>query len=225
VAAHDATTTYVEGRSTPWAARALVVLFGGSTLAGLVLAPLAGWLWVTVSDPPKAPLFSNGGVYLGEQGLNQQAGVTLWFIVIGAAFGLVAGLVIGWFGQRFGWLSVAAVLVLCVVGSIGSRYLGVHSFGPDPRAEIAHAQVGDLIQVRAGVDTWVAYLGWPIGGLLGALAAIAGWNRSDDPPQNPQTSRTLSTHPHDASTVLTAKDDNGRHDSSTRHAWPTAGPG
>lgn len=182
MAGYDVTTaTYVESGSTRSAPKALGVLFGGSALAGLVLAPVAGWLWLVVSDPPKAPLYSNGGVYLGEQGLNQQSGVTLWFIVIGAAFGVVAGLAIGWFGQRFGWLSVAAVLVLCVVASIGSRYLGVHVFGPDPKSEVAHAHVGDLIQVRAGVDTWVAYLGWPIGGLLGALAAIAGWNQSDDP--------------------------------------------
>lgn len=171
--------TQSEPRPAVPAARGVVTLLSVSALAGLALAPLAGWLWVVLSDPPRAPLYSDGGIYLGEQALNQQTGVTLWFLVIGTAFGVVAGLVLGWFGSRFGWLTVVAVLVLCAVGSVASRYAGVHVFGPDQRAESAGASAGDLIRLDVKLDTWVAYLGWPIGGALGALAAIAGWSRRD----------------------------------------------
>lgn len=168
-----------------------VAWFGACVLAGLLLSPVVGWLWVSLADPPSVPLAANRGLYLGEQALDQQSGVTLWFLVVGAAFGAVAGVVVGWFGRRVGWPVVFAVLVLCVVGSLGSRYLGVHVFGPDPQEASAHAQVGTLIQIDVRLDTWVAYLGWPIGGLLGVLAAIAGWTRAESSPQTPPPSPTL----------------------------------
>lgn len=165
--------------------RRLLVLFGSCVLIGAVLAPIAGWVWVAVADPPSGLVAPNGGLYLGEQALNQQSEVTLWFLAVGAAFGAVAGLGVGWFGQRFGWPTVFAVLVLCAVGSVGSWYLGVHLFGSDPKDAFAGAAVGTPIRMNVQLDTWVAYLGWPIGGLLGALAAIVTWSRSEIPPQGP----------------------------------------
>ena len=186
------TATYAEPPpANPTVDRRVVGLFGCCALVGAALAPAAGWVWVSVANPPTVPLASNGGLYLGEQALNQQVGVTLWFLVVGAGFGAVAGLVVGWFGQRFGWRTVFAVLVLCVIGSVGSRYLGVHVFGPDQRAEATGATVGTPVQLSVQLDTWVAYLGWPIGGLLGVLGAIAGWSRSESPPQTPPQSPTL----------------------------------
>lgn len=200
----------VERRSTRPAARSVVALFSVSLLAGLVLGSLAAWLWVSLSDPPQARLYSNGGIYLGEQALNQQAGITLWFFVIGAGFGVVAGLAVSWVGFRFGWLTVAAVVALCVVGSIVSRYAGVHVFGPDPHAQAAHASTGDLIRLGVQVDTWVAYLGWPIGGVLGALAGIAGWSRHEKPSSWP----TLDPFATRASDLTTGTDDGRQHTSS-----------
>jgi hypothetical protein len=138
---------------------------------------LVGWLWVVLSDPPQVPLARGGGIFLGEEALDQQSGVTMWFIVLGAGFGALAGLVVGWIGQRFGWLSVAAVLLLCGVATVVSATLGIHVFGPDLRSEAAGASVGDLIRVDMSLGSWVAYLGWPLGGLVGVLAAIAGWSR------------------------------------------------
>lgn len=189
--------TQAEPRPARPAARGVVTFFSVSALVGLALAPLAGWLWVVLADPPRAPLYSDGGIYLGEQALNQQAGVTLWFLVIGAAFGVAAGLAVGWFGSRFGWLTVVAVLVLCVIGSVVSRYAGAHVFGPDPRAEAAAASTGDLIRVGVQLDTWIAYLGWPIGGVLGALAAIAGWSRQEPQDTTPRwtTLGSVATSP------------------------------
>jgi hypothetical protein len=160
-------------------------LIGACVLVGAVLAPFAAWAWVRLADPPTVRLASNRGLYLGEQALNQQSGVTVWFLLVGAGFGAVAGLAVGRFGQRFGWPVVVAVLVLCAVGSLGTRYLGVHAFGADPRAAAAHAAVGTRIRLGVGLDTWVAYLGWPIGGIVGALGAIAGWSRAEMPPNTP----------------------------------------
>lgn len=169
----------------------LAALLAGCLVAGVLLGVVAGWLWVRLADPPTVPIAANGGLYLGEQALNQQSGVTMWFIVIGAAFGAVAGLVVGWFGQRFGWPAVVAVLLLCVAGSVCSRYLGVHVFGSDAASAAEHATVGTPIQVDVGIDTRIAYLGWPIGGLVGALAAISTWRRSPTRPEQTPPSPTL----------------------------------
>lgn len=203
------------GRARP-AVRGIVTLLAACALAGLALAPLAGWLWVRLANPPQVMLYSDGGIYLGEQALNQQAGVTLWFFMLGAAFGVVAGLVVASFAARFGWLSVVGVLVLCVLGSLGSRYVGVHVFAADPHAEAAHASTGDLIRLGVQVDTWVAYLGWPIGGVLGALCAIAGWSRRAMSPAWPTLNRP-ATPPTDP---MTRYDDGG-----SRPTTGDTGPG
>lgn len=211
----EGAASYADSRRARPAARGLIGFLGVSALAGLALAPLAGWLWVALSDPPQAPLYADGGVYLGEQALNQQAGVTLWFIVIGAGFGAVAGLAVSLFGARFGWLTVVAVLVLCLVGTLVSRYVGAHVFGSDPKAEVAHAATGDLIRLGVQLDTWVAYLGWPIGGALGALAGISGWNRRDMAPVSPTLDPFVAF-----STDQTTGNDNGRTYTSTGDAGP-----
>jgi len=146
---------------------------------------------VALADPPTVRLAADGGLYLGEQALNQQSEVTLWFLAVGAAFGALAGVGVGWFGRRFGWPTVLAVLLLCAVGAAASGYLGVHVFGPDPVAAAAHAAVGTPVQLGVRIDTRVAYLGWPIGGLVGVLAAIACWSRAETSPVEASSSPTI----------------------------------
>jgi hypothetical protein len=172
-------------------AKAVLALFGICAGSGALLSLFVGWLWVTVANPPAAPLAPGGGVFLGEEALNRQSGVTLWFFMLGVGFGAAVGLVVGWIGQRYGWVAIIAVLLLCVVATILTRYLGVHLYGPDPRSEAADAKVGDLIQLDVSVDTWVAYLGWPIGGLVGVLGAIAGWRHSSISPLFTDNSHNL----------------------------------
>lgn len=174
-------------------ARGVLVLLGIAGGAGVVLGVVAGWLWVSLSDPPRIRLAADGGAYLGEVALNQQAGITMWFLAIGVVLGLVAGALVGWFGQRFGWLAVLAVLVLCTVATLESRYLGVHVFGADAASEVASAHPGDLIRLGVKLDTLVGYLGWPIGGLLGALGAIAFWGRVESPRDLPPPSPTIAS--------------------------------
>ena len=185
-------------RRTAPAGRSLGTLLVAACVAGVALGVLAGWLWVVLSDPPRARLYSDGGIYLGEQALNQQSGVTLWFLVLGAAFGAAAGLLLSVIGARFGWLTVGAVLVLSVVGCIVSRYAGMDVFGSDPRAEAASASTGDLVRLGVQVDTWVAYLGWPIGGVLGSLGGIVTWSWRDTTVISPTLDST-ATPPTDLS--------------------------
>jgi hypothetical protein len=147
-------------------------------LVGAVLAVPAAWLWNLLADAPDGVVFE-GEVFYDEVQLNVQAEMTLWFILIGVLAGIVAGLVVGLLGPRHGVVTVVAVLVLCAVASALSAWLGIHVFGPDQEAQIAAVEEGGEVSGQFSVDTWVAYLGWPVGGMIGALAAISGWPHED----------------------------------------------
>ncbi|MBA2558760.1 MAG: hypothetical protein H0V07_02555, partial [Propionibacteriales bacterium] len=86
-----------------------VVFVAASALLGAVAGLPAAWVWAKVAHPPAVPLTEQGVVF-GEVQLNQQSEVTLWFLVVGFGFGLVAGAVVGWRGERHGVVTVAAVL-------------------------------------------------------------------------------------------------------------------
>lgn len=159
---------------------ALATLLLASAAGGALLGVLHAWLWVTLSNPPDAQVYADG-IFLDEQALGGQATITLWYFVLAAGLGVVAGLVIGWFGRRVGWPTVIAVLAMSVVAALISRWLGVDVLGPDPHAEAAHAKVGDLVQIGMQVSTRIAYLGWALGGLVGAIASIAGWSMRRPP--------------------------------------------
>jgi len=147
----------------------------GCAVAGAALGIPAGFIWITAADPPSAALTTDG-VFFGETELNQQVGVTLWLLAVGVTLGLLAGLVVGWFGRRHGVVTVLAVLALCATATLVTYWTGVHLFGPaDESTQLAGAQVGDQITRDLEVGTLVAHLGWPIGGLVGVLVAMFRW--------------------------------------------------
>ncbi len=152
---------------------------------------VGGLVWATLANPPSVRLQSSGGVVLGETGLDQQSGVTLWFFLVGVVGGAICGLAIGWFGARFGWGTVVAVLVCCGIATWGSSLTGQHLFGPDPAAELRHASTGTLVTLAVHVDSWVAYLGWPIGGAAAVLAVVLGWPKDQTPPAEAGPSGTV----------------------------------
>jgi magnesium-transporting ATPase (P-type) len=147
----------------------------GCAAAGVVLAVLGAAAWVWAADPPTSTIERGGGVFFDEQQLNQQVGVTLWFLVIGSVLGLVTGAVIAHRAQAYGVLAVVGVLLTCMIATAASAWLGVQVLGPDQQAQLADATVGTRVTAELDVTTVVAYLGWPVGGMVGALLAIARW--------------------------------------------------
>ncbi len=170
-----------------------LVYVGACAVAGSVLGVPGGLLWLQVADPPSIAMTSTGA-YFGEVERNQQVGVTLWFFVVGIVVGLVAGLVVGWFGQRHGLATVAAVLALCAAAAWVSEWMGADVFGPDEQAQLATAHVGSEITLEVELGTRIAYLGWPIGGLLGGLTAIFSWPRQRSFLPSAATSSSVITH-------------------------------
>jgi hypothetical protein len=165
-----------------------------AVVAGGVLAVPAALVWRAISDPPKA-LVTKQGAYLGEVQLNQQAEVTLWFLAVGFVFGLVAGLGVGWRGQRRGAVTVLAVVAMSAVATALTAYLGISVFGSDATSEAAGAAVGSLITSNLSIGSWLAYLGWPIGGLVGVCAAILRWPVQGNVDNSTPTSDTVVPHP------------------------------
>jgi hypothetical protein len=163
-------------------------------LAGIALAFIGGFVWAKIADPPKA-LVTDDGVFLtGEIGYNAQVVVTLWFIVVGLIGGILSGLVVGLLGRRHGGASVVAVIVMCAVASGLGAWAGIHVFGPDMTAQVADASSGDLITTELSIGSDVAYLGWPIGGLLGAFVGIAFWPPDRKGPYAGPMSSTVVGH-------------------------------
>ena len=171
------------------------VFVGVCVLVGVVLSFPAAWVWLQLANPPSGVLTKQGtkhGIALGEVQLNQQAGVTLWFLVVGLGIGLLAGLVVGALGRQRGVTTVWGILALCVIAAGLTALLGISVFGPDEVAEAKSAAVGDQITSRLLIGTDLAYLGWPIGGLVGSCLAIVFWPEASDD--------DLATSAHAAST-------------------------
>ncbi len=163
----------------PSSVKAKIALVLGCVVAGVLLALVAGWVWVAVADPPAAELTAEGGVFFGEAELDRQVGVTLWFIVVTLVFGIVSGLAVAWRSYRHGLGVVLAILAMSIVGSWLTSRFGQDLFGADPQAQLETAKPGDLITGDVSLGTRVAYLGWPIGGMIGAMAGVSGWPKRE----------------------------------------------
>jgi peptidoglycan/LPS O-acetylase OafA/YrhL len=149
----------------------------------------AGWLWNFLADSPEGVVF-DGVPYFDETQLNIKSEMTLWYLAVGVVLGVVAGLVVALRGYRHGVTTVAAVLVLGAAAAAVTALTGIHLFGPDEGAQVAAVEEGGEISAGLAIDSWVAYLGWPAGALIGALAAVAGWphdgpDRPAPPPPPP----------------------------------------
>lgn len=140
---------------------------------GIVLGVAGGYLWSVVSDPPLGIVTDQGVFLVEEAAYDQQSTMTLWFLVTGAGLGLLGGLLAGWRGARYGVTSVIAVLALSAVAAAVAAWTGIHLFGPDFDAARDAAANGESVTTALDVGSFVAYLGWPIGGLVGVLGAVA----------------------------------------------------
>lgn len=164
-------------------------------LAGVALGFATGWLWAQLADPPTA-LVTDQGVFVkgGESAYDQRAVETLWFMAVTAGVGLLAGFIATVVGRRHGVATVVAVIAMSAVAGWLSGWSGVHLFGPDAEAELATAVVGDTITSGLDIGTWIAYLGWPIGALLGTVIGISLWRRDDVSRTGPAGSSNVWGH-------------------------------
>lgn len=160
--------------------RATLGFVGCCLLAGVALGLAGAYAWQGLANPPSGTL-ERRGVFFGEQQLDQQVGVTLWFLVVGAFLGIASGAVVGLVGRLHGVVVVAGVLLMCAVASGLSARLGSDVFGVAGKAQLAGAEEGTTFTSRLSITSSVAYLGWPLGGLVGAVLAILTWPVPESP--------------------------------------------
>jgi hypothetical protein len=156
------------------AVRAIVVCLLGYAIAGAV----GGVVWDRVTTLA-AYRVTKSGAYIDEPGLSLVFSSDGWFLVVGLGLGLVGGAALGLAYRRHGFVMVLAVLAgSCLAGYVAYR-LG-HQLGPtDLRERLRAAKPGQLVPIALSVRSTGCLLGWPIGGLLGALGAALSWKRSD----------------------------------------------
>jgi hypothetical protein len=150
----------------------------------VVLGALCGVLWSQVVDPAEYTKLAKGGA-MGEDQLGKQFARDGWYAVIALVAGLVAGAALLRWRPRAPLLKAA----LLVGGSCAAAAVMVgvgHLLGPgDPQPLLAAARVGQKVPQQLRVDTFVVYLAWPFGTLLGALVVLLGPDRGSGPSQRP----------------------------------------
>lgn len=168
-------------------------------VVGLVASVPVGWLWVTLADPPSTRLTATGLTF-GESSFDQVSAITFWFFVVGFGAGGVLGLVAALLGRRHGLVSVLAILLMCWAGAALTLWSGIHIFGPDQPIDfvallnatpeerttmLAEFENGDRLVSQLDLTTGVALLGWPAGGMAGALAGAFYWPKTQKAPWMP----------------------------------------
>jgi hypothetical protein len=150
-------------------------------LGGVVAGFAGGAAWAALADPPKALITQRidesgdlvrGAFLVSEVSYDHQVTVTLWFLAVGIVGGLVAGALIGLLGRRLGPVTVGAAVLMSAVATGIAAWSGITMFGPDGPHDQA-GSLGDLVPTALSITSDVAYLGWPIGALLGVLIATA----------------------------------------------------
>jgi hypothetical protein len=150
-----------------------IVFTVASMLGGVAAGFAGGAVWSHVVDPPMAIVTRQGVFLASEIGYDHRAAETMWFLVVGVLGGIVIGVVVGLFGRRYGPVSVMAAVLSGAVATAIAAWSGIHVFGPDLGAQLADASPGDQVRTALTITSDVAYLGWPIGALIGLLAVVA----------------------------------------------------
>lgn len=139
----------------------------------LLLGVLGGVLWSLVVSPAEFTKLADGGS-MGEDELSKKFGADGWFVLIGTAAGVLAGLALSWWRSRDALLTSALLVAGSAVAAAVMALVG-HLLGPgSTQAALAAVQVGAQVPERLDVDTFIVYLAWPVGVLAGTLFVLLG---------------------------------------------------
>jgi hypothetical protein len=141
---------------------------------------VAGVLWSQLADPVVATRTAEG-IGSGEADLARQVSADGWFAAIGFAGCLVAGVVLTLWRRT----DEVATLLALVAGAVLAAWLCSNVgalLGPDPATQtLADAAVGTRAEDQLQVHTWVVYLAWPFGAVVGSLLVLLGLPGSGRP--------------------------------------------
>jgi hypothetical protein len=152
-----------------------VVTVAGTVGMFLVGATVCAVVWAAVVEPPTypadLPMFAGRPIPTGE-GLERTFNIDATYFLTAGAGAVLLGVLSAAVFRRRGVVTVLAVLLGSVLASLTMRHLG---FGLGPETLAAQAQgagAHGILLSPLRVQATGVYFAWPVGALLGAMAAL-----------------------------------------------------
>jgi hypothetical protein len=167
-----------------WATSARV----GVTLAvsGAALGAVAGWLWYVWWAPARPGVIfetADGPRWFPspwDPGQAQVFAGTATFALTGIGVGLLLGVLAVLVGRRQPYAALVSLLIGTAIAAAVAYLVGTRLSPPDPQSLVDTEPVGTELAASIHVSGWTPYLCWPLGGLLGYLAATFLVSALDD---------------------------------------------
>ena len=153
------------------------VLAGAVLLLGGAVGAVGGWLWYRWWGPPgEGEVYDTdrGRLWLdpADQAMTSAFDATAQFVLVGAALGIVLGVVAALLGRTRPLVGLAAVCVASVLASVVAARVGFQLSPPDPQTLVDEVEIGTKLPAGLVLSGWTPYLSWPIGALTGFLAVM-----------------------------------------------------
>jgi hypothetical protein len=172
------------------ATRTIVTATVGTMLAACACGVLAAALWAWFADPPYLVVDGDSAFQDAVQ-LGRQFGVEAAFAWACLLASVPLGAVVGALWHRVGWPQALTLVLAGALASLIAWQLG-GVLGPDePRSLLAAAADGDRLYQPLELQAKGLLLTFPIGALVGFIAAVATFAR-DGAPALAAPSRGLS---------------------------------
>jgi hypothetical protein len=167
----------VRGEADPGAGRPPgpgLIAFAAVVLGTVLLGLLAGLLWAHAAPRPEYVVVSGGAEAVNPEG-GAFIGADAWFCVIGAAGGLVSGL-LGYLlaVRRHGALAMAGVLCGGLAAAYLAMWIGQRSGRAAFFGALAVSKPGTLLRAPLKLDAHGAVAFWPLaaGLVAGGIEAL-----------------------------------------------------
>ena len=142
----------------------------------LLLGIAAGAVWQWLAEPAEWLVQPDGNIVLTELAARDQFGVTVLFVVVGAVVSLVWGVASGHALRDLGWLLTPLVVATTLVAAVVAWQVGME-LGPVGPREAVDPGVGDRLPSKLEIDSFAAFIVWPIFGVAGLL--LSTWLGKD----------------------------------------------
>jgi hypothetical protein len=140
-------------------------------LCHLVAAVVIGLLLPQVADLAEAVRTADG-VVTSEVEVGKRFEDDGWLVVLGGLAGLALGVVLQLWRGTHEVVTLVAIVASALLAALLAGWIAQTTGPSDAMRVLAEAKVGTTAPVPVEIDSRVAYLVWPLTGVLGALVAL-----------------------------------------------------
>lgn len=147
----------------------------GLVMVAFALAgAIAGFVWERVWTPATGVVIDHQWRPEDALALQQEFSGTGWYVVVGAAVGLLLGLAASLLVDRVPLLTLLAVVAGSALAGWLMLRVGV-ALGPaDPQSLAAAAEDGTRLPAQLAVSGWSPFIAFPAGALVGLVIVLLG---------------------------------------------------